>query len=459
MIFEIVKSAGIAHKSYFIGSKGAAAVIDPRRDCDIYLKLAEKNNLKIEHIFETHRNEDYTIGSLELSEIVGAEIHHSNKLNFAYGTPAKNGDKSKIGSLILEVFETPGHTDDSISIKLKDIEVSKDIYMVFTGDTLFTGEVGRCDLYGEEEIPKMAKNLYESIFQKILPLGDEVIVCPAHGSGSVCGADIREQEFTTVGYEKKTNSMLKKSRKDFVEYKINEKLYTPPYFRKMENNNVKGPKLLCKLPYLKPLSMDEVKWFLENDAQIVDVRNPTDFAGGHIPGTLNIWREGLPAFAGWFLNYEQPIIVVENKNNFMDEINRFLIRLGYDNIYGHLSGGFPVWFKGAGAVETLRTWSVHDLKKKLEEEPKDESLFLLDVRKEKDWIEGHIEGSHNVYVGLLKDHLEEVPRNKHVVVYCDAGYKASIAASLLKMNGYENATNVLGSMKAWKKAGYPVTKN
>ncbi|MCE7697645.1 MAG: MBL fold metallo-hydrolase, partial [Methanobacterium paludis] len=191
----------------------------------------------------------------------------------------------------------------------------------------------------------------------------------------------------------------------------------------------------------------------------VDVRNPTDFAGGHIPGTLNIWREGLPAFAGWFLNYEQPIIIVENKNNFMDEINRFLIRLGYDNIYGHLSGGFPVWFKGAGAVETLRTWSVHDLKKKLEEEPDDESLFLLDVRKEKDWIEGHIEGSRNVYVGLLKDHLEEVPRNKQVVVYCDAGYKASIAASLLKMNGYENVTNVLGSMKAWKKAGYPVTKN
>ena len=459
MIFEIVKSAGIAHKSYFIGSKGVAAVIDPRRDCDVYLKLAEKNNLKIKHIFETHRNEDYTVGSLELSEIVGAEIHHSAELDFAYGAPVNDGDKFKIGSLILEVFKTPGHTDDSISIKLNDMDISNDVYMVFTGDTIFTGEVGRCDLYGEEEIPRMARNIYESIFQKILPLGDEVILCPAHGSGSVCGADIREQEFTTIGYEKRTDQILKKSREDFIEYKINEKLYTPPYFNKMEKNNKEGPKLLCKLPYIKPLSMDEVKGFLENDAQIVDVRNPTAFAGGHIPRTLNIWREGIPAFAGWFLNYKKPIIIVEDKNNFMDEINRSLIRLGYDNIYGHLAGGFPVWFKGAGAVETLEIWSVHDLMKKLEQKPKDKSMFLLDVRKETDWKKGHIEGSHNIYVGLLKDHLEEIPHNKQVVVYCDAGYKASIAASLLKMNGYKDVTNILGSMTAWEKAGYPVTLN
>lgn len=455
MIFETVKSTGIAHKSYFIGSRGSAAVIDPRRDCDEYLRLAERNSLKIEHIFETHRNEDYTVGSLELSEIVGAEIHHSSGLDFDYGKFLKDGDKFQIGSLVLEVIETPGHTDDSISIKLYDLDISKDVYMVFTGDTLFAGEVGRCDLYGEEEIPRMAENLYKSIFQKILPLGDEVILCPAHGSGSVCGAEIREQEFTTVGYEKKTNKILKKSKNEFIKYKMNEKLYVPPYFRKMEVNNREGPRLLCKLPYLKPLSMNELLRLVEGDAQVVDVRSPTAFAGGHIPGTLNIWMEGLPAFAGWFLNYEDPVVVVGDNNNFMDKVSRFLIRLGYDNIYGYLSGGFPLWFKGAGAVETLQTCSVHDLMDKLKQ--KNESIFLLDVRKETDWKEGHIGGAHNMYVGLLKDNLEEVPRSKDVVVYCDAGYKASIAASLLEINGYKRVTNVLGSMKAWKKAGYPVT--
>ncbi len=456
MIFKIIRSAGIAHKSYFLGSKGSAAVIDPKRDCDDYLKLAEKNDLKIEHIFETHRNEDYIAGSLELSEIVGAKIHHSSGLDFKYGDFLEDGDKFQIGSLILEVMETPGHTHDSISLKLCDTDVSDDVYMVFTGDTLFAGEVGRCDLYGEEQIPGMAEKLHESLFQKILPLGDGVILCPAHGSGSVCGAEIREQELTTVGYEKKTNQIFKKNKKEFIEYKMNEKLYVPPYFKKMEVNNREGPRLLCKLPYLKPLGMDEMSSSMEDGAQVVDIRSPTAFAGGHIPDTLNIWLEGLPAFAGWFLNYEDPIVIVGVKKNSMDKVKRFLIRLGYDNIYGYLSGGFSLWFKGAGAVETLKTCSVHDLRKLKQ---KDKYMFLLDVRKETDWEKGHVEGAHNIYVGLLKDRLAEVPHGKPVIVYCDAGYKASIAASLLKINGYKRVTNVLGGMKSWKKAGYPLKQD
>ena len=151
--------------------------------------------------------------------------------------------------------------------------------------------------------------MYSSIFKKILLLGDNVIVCPAHGSGSICGAEIREQDLTTIGYEKKTNPQLKKDKKGFIDAKIDEKLYTPPYFKKMEKNNLQGPPLICKLPYLKPLSMHEVKDCMARDAQVIDVRGPTAFAGGHIPNTLNIWKNGLPAYAGWFLNYEEPIII------------------------------------------------------------------------------------------------------------------------------------------------------
>jgi hydroxyacylglutathione hydrolase len=453
-MFEIVKSEGIAHKSYFIGSNGTAAVIDPRRDCDIYIEIAEQNNMKIEYIFETHRNEDYTIGSVELREIVGADIFHGKGLGFAYGNSVSEGNKFQIGSLVLEIIETPGHTDESISIMVKDRDVSNDVYMIFTGDSLFAGEIGRCDLYGEENKARMAEAMYTSIFKKILPLGDNVIVCPAHGSGSICGAEIREQELTTVGYEKKTNPLLQKDKKGFIKTKVEEKLYTPPYFKKMEKNNLEGPNLICKLPYLKPLNIHEVKELMAREAQVVDVRDPTAFAGGHIPNTLNIWKDGLPAYVGWFLNYEQPIIIVDDNNNRIDEIKRYLIRLGYDSVYGYLSGGFPVWFKGSGDFETVQTWSVHDLLPNMGKE----SLFLLDVRKENDWIKEHIDGSHNIYIGILKNNLEKVPKDKHVVVSCDSGYKASIGTSILKMNGYKNVTNVLGSMMSWKKAGYPIVK-
>ena len=453
-MFEIVKSEGIAHKSYFIGSNGKAAVIDPRRDCDIYTEIAEHNNMEIEYIFETHRNEDYTIGSLELKEIVGADIFHGEGVDFEYGNYVCEGDKFQIGSLVLEIIETPGHTDESISILVMDRDVSDDIYMIFTGDSPFAGEIGRCDLYGEVNKRKMAEAMYMSIFKKILLLEDNVIVCPAHGSGSICGAEIREQELTTLGYEKKTNPQLKKDKMGFIEAKINEKLYTPPYFKKMEKNNLEGPPLICKLPYLKPLSMHEVKDCMARDAQVVDVREPTAFAGGHIPNTLNIWKNGLPAYAGWFLNYEEPIIIVDDNNDNIDELRRYLVRLGYDNIYGYLSGGFPVWFKGSGDFETVNTWSVHDLLPNMGKK----SLFLLDVRKENEWIKERIDGSHNIYIGLLKDNLEKVPKDKHVVVSCDTGYKASIGTSILQMKGYNNVTNILGSMISWKKAGYPVVK-
>jgi hydroxyacylglutathione hydrolase len=453
-MLEIVKSKGIAHKSYFLGSNGSATVIDPRRDCDIYIDIAEKNNMKIEYIFETHRNEDYTIGSLELREIVGADIFHGSGIDFEYGNSVKEGDKFQIGDLVLEIIETPGHTNESISIILKDRDVSNDVYMIFTGDCLFAWEVGRCDLYGSDEIEKMAELMYDSIFNKILKLGDGVIVLPAHGSGSVCGSDIREQELTTIGYEKKTNEILKKEKNEFIDFKINEKLYNPPYFKEMEINNSKGPSLICKLPYLKPLSIHELKELMAKGAQVVDVRDPAAFAGGHIPNTLNIWKDGIPNYAGWFLNYEQPVIIVDEDNNRIEELKRYLVRIGYDNIYGYLSGGFPVWFKGSGDFETVNTWSVHDLLPNMGKK----SLFILDVRKENDWVKEHIDGSLNIYIGELKDNLDKVPKDRHVVVSCDTGYKASIGASILKMNGYKTVTNIMGSMTAWKKAGYPVIK-
>ncbi|MBU7001300.1 MAG: MBL fold metallo-hydrolase [Theionarchaea archaeon] len=448
MLFTTVKSEGLAHNSYFLGAGGVAAVIDPRRDCDIYLDLSRKHNLKVSYIFETHRNEDYVSGSGELAEITGAEILHGAGLDFGYGTTVKEGDTFSIGSIRFEILETPGHTDESISIAVVDTEVGENVYMVFTGDALFAGDVGRTDLYGTREGRRLAEALYDSVREKLLTLGDGVIVCPAHGAGSVCGAELADHEYTTIGYEKKTNPVLQKNKEDFVQYKLNEELYRPPYFRKMEVYNKEGAPLLHGLPFLRPVSPQELT--SEKDAQVVDVRTPPSFAGGHIPSSVHIWKDGLPLFAGWILNYEDPIILVGEGSENTEEIVRYLIRLGYDNLSGYLAGGFASWYKNGYPFKTIDTWTVYQLYEAL-----NSSVYLLDVREKRHWEEGYIQGAHHMYVGTLRDHLSEIP-DTNVVVYCDSGYKTGIATSLLQRSGTEKVSGVLGGIMAWKKAGFPL---
>lgn len=456
MIFKLIKSEGLAHHSYIIGANGQAVVVDPRRDVDVYIRLAESKGLEVTHIFETHRNEDYVIGSLELADATGAEIYHGKNLDFAYGTPVSDKDKFTIGNIEFEVFETPGHTLESISLALRDLKVSKEVQMIFSGDVIFAGETGRIDFYGIDKRPEMAGLLYDSIFEKILPRGDQAFLCPAHGAGSVCGADIRDQDFTTIGYEKKTNPQLKlMSREDFVNLKIKEDHYTPPYFKKMEEYNQKGAPLLGRLPPLKPISPKSLKEMMNSGSQVLDVRKPTSYAGGHIEGSLNIWEDGVAAFAGWFLNYEEPIILVDDEGHGLDLVRSSLIRLGFDNLYGFLANGFPNWYLNAEKMSTLRLWTV----KQLKEHQFDIDLFLLDVRKINDWMEGYIEGAHHIYIGDVSGKLSEIPHDTPVVVYCDSGYKSTVVSSFLKKNGYTDVFSVLGSMTAWKKAGYPVVKD
>jgi len=249
--------------------------------------------------------------------------------------------------------------------------------------------------------------------------------------------------------------MLQMGREEFIQHKINEKLYTPPYFKKMEQYNKEGAPILCRLPSPPPLSIEEIKDYIEKNAQILDIRGPTSFAGGYMPNSLNIWSEGLPAFVGWFLNYQDPIIIIDENHKKMEKITRYLIRLGYDNIAGYIAGGFSTWFKAAEKTNTLNIWTVQTLKEHLD----DDCIFILDVRKTSEWNSGYIKGTHHIYLGHLKNRLGEVPRDKKVVVYCGTGFRASVGASILKMNGYKDVTNVLGSMMAWRKAGYPLVKD
>lgn len=455
MIFEKITSEGLAHNSYFLLSQGEVVIIDPRRDVDIYLDLANKHGAEITKIFETHRNEDYVSGGLELAHHTEANIYHGQNLDFAFGKQVKDGDTIRAGALELGILETPGHTPESISITLKHPGISDDYYMVFTGDALFAGDVGRIDFYRDAEAQKeAAKSLYDSLFNKLLPLGDHVLVMPAHGAGSVCGGGIIGIPFTTIGFEKKNNAILQKSREEFIEYKSQETFPIAPYMTKMEEYNKNGPPILQSLPFPKSLKMKELKKFMANGAQVIDVRKPSSFSGGHVPKSLNIWQSGLPLFAGWILNYKDPIVIVKDTYQNLDPIIRFLVRLGYDEIVGYLST-FSKWFTSGEKFATADTWTVHQLQEKID----DPSIFILDVRDaESVEKEGRIPGAKTIFLGQLEEKLTEIPKDKRLCVYCDSGFKTSVAVSILKKNGFEQVTNILGGFHGWENAGFETEK-
>jgi hydroxyacylglutathione hydrolase len=270
MFFERIKSEGIAHNSYLIGSETDAAVIDPRRDCQVYIDLAQQKGLRIKYIFETHRNEDYVIGSVELSHFTGAEIYHGPGLDWKYGNTLREGQVFQIGKLRLTAIHTPGHTNESMSYTVADLPTGEATVMVFTGDALFVGDVGRTDLYGPKEAPRLASNIYDSIFNKLIPLGDGVILYPAHGAGSVCGMNIANRDESTLGVERVQNPLLQMSKDEFIKYKVAERLERPHYFRQMEKYNLEGPPFLGCLPLPAPLTPAEFEEEMERGVVVVD---------------------------------------------------------------------------------------------------------------------------------------------------------------------------------------------
>lgn len=454
MIFKRIKSEGISHNSYLIGSESEAVVIDPRRDCQVYVDLAQQHDLKIKHIFETHRNEDYVIGSVELNNLTGAKIYHGPGLEWKYGTILKDNEEFNVGRLKLTAIHTPGHTDESMSYAVSDLSSGKATVMVFTGDALFVNDVGRTDLYGLEDAPRLASNIFNSIFNKLLPLGDGVILYPAHGAGSVCGINIGDRDESTLGIERLQNPLLQMGRDKFVKYKIAEHLERPPYFGQMEKYNLEGPPLLVCLPIPSLLTPKEFIKEIEKGAVVIDTSKPAAFGGAHIKGSYSIWLEGLPVFTGWMLSYDKPILLVLEDRCYLEEAVRYLVRAGYDKIEGYLKNGTEGWYKAGLPIESLPLLSVHKLKDKLDRR---EELLVLDTRGQEEWNKGHIEGTLNIYVGHLEQRIAEVPRDKPVVVICNVGHLAGLAASILLRAGYEEVYAVPGSMKAWIAAGFPIT--
>jgi len=453
MIFEKIKSGVVSHLSYFIGSDNEAVVVDPRRDCQVYVDFAQREGMNISYVFETHRNEDYVIGSLELASLTGAEIYHGPWPEFEYGKVVEDGQEFRFGKLKATAIHTPGHTPGDISIAITDLDSGEEPVLVCTGDTLFVNDTGRTDFAGPEKRREWSENLYDSIFNKLLPLGDHVVVCPAHGSGSVCGGGIADRELSTLGLERLMNPALQKSREEFVDHKVEEHHEYAPYFRMMERLNIEGAPFVGIGPNPPALKPNEFRRRIEQGAIVVDTRPPPSFGAGHIKGSfsLALMRFGL---AGWVLPYDKPILLVLGDLEHLDYVARSLTRMGYDDIGGYLVPSIVSWYKAVYPIETLDLMTVVDLKEKMDA---GEDWLVLDVRSRDEYLGGHIDGSLNIYVGLLEGRVYEVPEGRPTAVVCKSGTRSSFASSILLRAGREDIHNVLGGMDAWNRAGYPVT--
>jgi hydroxyacylglutathione hydrolase len=449
MFLEIIRSEGLAHLSYVLGDGRQAAVIDPRRDCRVYMDIAYRQGAQITHIFETHRNEDYVIGSRDLAQYTGAQIYHGQALSFGYGNPVKDNDTFEFGDILLRVIETPGHTDESISIALIDKGFGDSAVAVFTGDALFIGDVGRTDFY-PDRAQEVAGLLFDSIFDKLLPLGDQTILYPAHGAGSVCGSGMASREFSTLGYERKHNPRLQMDRETFIRYKVEENHYKPPYFQTMEKLNQEGADTLGELPKPPPLDADQFASAMEAGMVTLDVRNPEAIAGALIPGSLAIPLEMVPAFAGWYLPYDKNIGFVVHDVDEVDKAVRFLVRMGYNKFTGYLDEGLHTWEVSGRPYDTIPAIHADIIKTRIETEV---GYTLLDVRSVDEVKSGRLPNSTHIYVGEVGKRIGEIPDARPVTTFCGSGQRAIIAASLLKKHGIDQVEVCLGSMAACAKLG------
>jgi len=450
MIFRRVKSDGVAHNSYVVAHEGEAVVIDPRRDIDVYLDLANEHDFRIKSILETHRNEDYAVGSTALRAATDAEILHSKATDFGYGTPVGDGDEVGVGKVRLRVLETPGHTPDSLTFVLSDRRTSDRPLLAFTGDALFVGDTGRVDLMGEDKRQEQAAQLHASLFDKLLPLGDGVILCPAHGGGSVCGGSILDRDESSLGYEKLTNPHLARSDRDeFVRAKLEEKHVVAPYFKRMEEWNQQGNAPIHeRVPTPAPLNPGELAEMLAEDVVLVDARMPHSYASGHVPGSYNIWREGLSAYAGWMLPIGARYALILPGGADPRDVMRTMLRIGYDDCVGYLRGGFESWQNDARPVRRHDVVHTRQLREKAGSR---DAPLIVDVRQPREWEEdGSIEGAAKIFLGDLEDRIDELPRDRQIVTMCSVGHRGGVAASILANHGFEQVANFLGGYTAWR---------
>ncbi|HRO41352.1 MAG TPA: rhodanese-like domain-containing protein [Flavipsychrobacter sp.] len=445
----------LSEAAYFISSDGEAAVIDPLRDVEVYIKMAEEKGVKIKYIFETHFHADFVSGHLELAKKTGAPIVYgpSTKAGFEI-YEAKDDELFNIGKVQLKAIHTPGHTLESTSYLLYD--ESNKPYCVFTGDTLFVGDVGRPDLFsGNLSKEELAGLMYDTLQAKIKTLPDHVIVYPAHGPGSSCGKNLGPDTFSTIGAQKQSNYALQEMTKEEFIKTVTTGLSAPPaYFPINARINKEGYDSLDDvLATAAPLSVSDFKEKVQSGAWILDTRASTVFTQEFIPGSVSIGLDGRYAeWAGSLLPYNQPLVLVAEQGKETESIIR-LARVGIDNVQGYLQGGIEAWKNAGQRIDMIIDIEPEELAMDI---PHDTRLEVIDVRKEGEFESGHVKGAVNIPLNTLTDPaiVANIDDEKNLYIHCAGGYRSVIAASLLKRQGYHNLRNVLGGygkMKAVKK--------
>ncbi|KAA3618300.1 MAG: MBL fold metallo-hydrolase [Calditrichaeota bacterium] len=455
MFFERIYEEGLAQASYFVGCQATkeAIVIDPKRDVDTYLKLADRKNYKITHVTETHIHADFLSGSRELASLTGAKMLLSDEggpdwqYQFDH-TGLKHKDVFKIGNIQFEVLHTPGHTPEHISFLLTDLPASDKPSMIFTGDFVFVGDIGRPDLLevaagveGSRIIG--AKQMFQSL-KMFKELPDYLQVWPGHGAGSACGKALGAIPGTTIGYEKIYNWALKHTKEGpFVDELLEGQPEPPKYFAMMKKLNKINRQIIPTIRKAKELSIAELEKAIKEGMPVIDTRNKALFAYGHISGTINIQNNNdFSNWAGWLLNYNAPFVVIAEHGQ-IDEVSRKLIRVGLDNLIGFFSN-IDGWIE-QHSMQALNHIESHELKEVIAQN----NCTIVDVRGINEYNSGHIKHAKHIHLGELKERAGELQKDNHIILHCAGGDRSSTACSILQKEGFLKITNLTGGFNAW----------
>jgi len=456
---EQYQIAGLGHLSTLLvdDATGLAAVVDPRRDVDIYLDAARRDHLTIVHVIETHLHNDYVSGGRDLAAITGATHVIGVGADLRYDARGvRGGDDVDVGGLRLTVLDTPGHTPESVSYAVTDTSRADEPILMLTGGSLLVGAVGRTDLLGVDKAPAFSAAMYRSLHEVILPHEDSVAIYPTHGAGSLCSTGIGSTTWSTIGFERRHDPLLEPMEVEaFTRALLSGQPAVPRYFARMRPINQAGPRLLGGvLPAVPGVSVEALERVVAGGGLVVDAREPASHAAAHIPGSLSIpLGPSFGTWLGWVVDHDRPLVLVVDALADLDELQRQSFRIGHESIVGHLAGGFAAWAADDRPLESTGVATAAGLAAALAAGADDRPL-IIDVRQPAEFDAGHIPGAIHIGGGSLPDRLAGLPRDRPIVISCASGYRASVGTSILRSAGFSHVTWLADGFDAWAAAGH-----
>jgi hydroxyacylglutathione hydrolase len=452
---------GLGHLSALIADDdaGVAAVVDPRRDVDIYVEAARADGLRISHVVETHLHNDYVSGGRELAALTGATHHIGAGAALQYDhQPLHDRETFDVGSLRFRALDTPGHTPEHVAYAMADLSRADEPLLLLTGGSLLVGAVGRTDLLGVENAAPYAAAMHRSLHDVILGHEDSVAVYPTHGAGSLCSTGIASTSWSTIGFERRHNRMLAPTDVDaFARRLLRGQPSFPRYFARMRPINQGGPRLLGGMaPLPRPLEVDQARDAVERGALLIDLRTGAEHAAGHVPGALSIPAgTSFGTWLGWVVpDPDRPLILILSKPADWDDAVRQALRIGFETVEGYLRGGYLAWAEAGLPTRVSGALEVTELAAQLDRGGPDAPL-VIDVRQASEYEAGHVPGAMPIGAGDLADRLDELPRDRPIATICASGYRASVGASLLRAAGFERVAWVAGGVPTWQARGFP----